>query len=96
MLDDEVQSMTNIKVIGIGGGGGGNRNFNRGGSSSDYRFKVRYDDYEEKAYINMRRAEDGWNFLGTYNFKADTIEVVLTNESAQQTITADAVKIVKR
>ena len=71
----------------------------RGGSSekdSEYRFKVRYDGQEESAYINLQQSDEGWSELGSYFFSNDTVEVVLSNETKLTTVTADAVKIVRR
>jgi hypothetical protein len=70
----------------------------RSGESGDpeYRFKVKYDGDEERAYINLKRLSDGWNLLGTYYFNEDTVNVILTNESKVSSVTADAVKIVRR
>lgn len=65
-------------------------------NNSEFHFKVRYDDEEEDAYISMRRTEDGWNLLGTYYVDSDTIQVVLSNDSKQWVVTADAVRVVKR
>ena len=88
---------------GRGGGGGGNNN--RGGGSGgnrnqdngEYQYKIKYDDAEpEDAYIRMRRATNGWNQLGVYYLGTDTITITLSNNSEQSTVTADAVKIVKR
>lgn len=71
---------------------------NRGGGSGDteYHFKVRYDDEEEEAYVDLRRSDEGWNLLGTYYFNEDTVKVILTNDCKLRSVTADAVKIVKR
>lgn len=70
----------------------------RGGRDGDgeYHFKVRYDDEEEDAFLNMRRVEDGWNMLGVYYVNSDTIQITLTNDSKLRTVTADAVRVVKR
>ena len=38
----------------------------------------------------------GWEQLGSYYFDSDTIRVVLTDECKLRSVTADAVKIVKR
>ncbi|MDR1098122.1 MAG: xanthan lyase, partial [Tannerella sp.] len=53
---------------------------NRGGGSGDaeYHFKVKYDEEEENAYIDLRRSDEGWSPLGTYFFNGDTVSVVLT------------------
>ena len=50
----------------------------------------------EDAYVNLRKANEGWEQLGSYYFDSDTIRVVLTDECKLRSVTADAVKIVKR
>jgi hypothetical protein len=76
------------------GGPGGNNN-NRG--PMEYHFKVKYDGGEDHAYINLRRAGEGWARVGTYAFSKDTVRVVLSNDVANiRMVTADAIKIVKR
>lgn len=76
---------------------GGRRRGGRGSAgSAEYHFKVRYDGDEEDAYINLQQSEEGWSILGTYYFNQDTVEVVLSNDAELRTVTADAVKIVKR
>ncbi len=62
----------------------------------EYHFRVAYDSEMEDAYINLRKANEGWEQLGTYYFSADTVRVVLTDECKLRSVTADAVKIVKR
>jgi ABC-type transport system involved in multi-copper enzyme maturation permease subunit len=68
----------------------------RSGGDAEYHFKVRYDGDEENAYINLQRSDEGCSILGTYFFSNDTVQVVLSNNCKLRTITADAVKIVKR
>ena len=46
--------------------------------------------------MNMWRADEGWNLLGTFRFEADTVKVTLNNKSGVNVIVADAVKLVKR
>ena len=70
-----------------GGGGGGD---------SEYHFKVKYDEEEEHAYVDIRRSDEGWSLLGTYYFSEDTVKVVLSNDCKLRSVTADAVKIVRR
>ena len=79
------------------------RQNNRGGTSNTSRgpmelnFTVKYDDGADKAFINLRRASEGWNRVGTYLFTDDTIQVVLSNRVTNvRMVTADAVKIVRR
>ena len=54
------------------------------------------DEYEEKSELDMRRADDGWNLIGTYGLTGDTLIVRLTDESELNMIAADAVKLVKK
>ena len=65
-------------------------------AEGEYHFKIKYDNETEDAYINLRRANDGWEQLGVYFFDTDTVDVVLTNECKLRSVTADAVKLVKR
>ncbi len=66
------------------------------GGEAEYHFKVRYDEEEENAYINLQRSDEGWSILGSYFFSDDTVQVVLGNDCKLRTVTADAVKIVRR
>jgi len=70
------------------------RNNNR--SDAEYHFKIKYDNEIEEAYLNLRRANEGWEQLGVYYFSSDTIDIVLTNETKLKSVAADAVKVVKR
>jgi hypothetical protein len=76
------------------GGGGGGADHSHG--NMEYHFKVKYDEAEDNAYINLRRAYEGWNRIGTYYFSEDTIRVKLSNDAGIRMVTADAVKIVRR
>ena len=58
--------------------------------------KVKYGSEVEDAYVNLRKANEGWEQLGSYYFDSDTVRVVLTDECKLRSVTADAVKIVKR
>ena len=72
-------------------------NRNRATGNMEYHFKVHYGNGEDNAYINLRRAREGWNRVGVYYFSEDTIKVVLSNDiTGVRMVTADAVKIVKR
>lgn len=62
----------------------------------EYHFKVYYDNEVEEAYVDLGKANEGWEQLGAYYFGADTARIVLTNECKLRSVTADAVKIVKR
>lgn len=61
-----------------------------------YNFEIEVDDHTEEHEINMRRADDGWTLLGTFDVASDTMRVILTNKTRLKYISADAVKIVKR
>jgi len=66
------------------------------GGDAEYHFKINYENETEDAYLNMRRANNGWEQLGVYYLTSDTLRVTLTNECRSRSVTADAVKIVKR
>lgn len=76
--------------------GGGRRGGRSGSGDAEYHFKVKYNGHEDNAYIDLQQSEEGWSELGTYFFSNDTVEVVLGNNTKLRTVTADAVKIVKR
>ena len=65
-------------------------------AEGEYHFRVNYGEEMEDAYLNMRRASLGWEQIGVYFFPSDTISITLTNECKLRSVTADAVKIVKR
>lgn len=78
-------------------GGPGPRGGPRGrGHEMEYKFQVEYDNETEDAILDLRRAQAGWEKLGTYNFTTDTVKVILSNDTNVQKVTADAVKFVKR
>jgi len=62
----------------------------------EYRIRIEYDDYVDDIRVNIGRANDGWELLGTYFFSGDTVRITLTNESRLRLVTADAVRIVRR
>ncbi len=72
------------------------RGRNQGSGDTEYHFKVKYDEEEEDTYVDLRRSDEGWSLLGTYFFNEDTVRVVLTNDCKLRSVTADAVKIVRR
>ncbi|MDD3161551.1 MAG: xanthan lyase [Bacteroidales bacterium] len=75
---------------GRGGGGQGSR------EDQSYLFSINYDGTKEETLLNLRRADDGWQELGSYTFNSDTVNVVLSNKTKLNVVTADAVKFVKR
>lgn len=62
----------------------------------EYHFLIKQGEEVEDAYIDLRKANEGWEQLGVYYFVADTAYIVLTNECKLRSVTADAVKLVKR
>ncbi|MDL2255305.1 xanthan lyase [Parabacteroides sp. OttesenSCG-928-G06] len=66
------------------------------GGEAEYRFKVDYSGETEDAFLDLRRANDGWEQLGVYYVSSDTLTVTLSNECRLRSVAADAVKIVKR
>jgi hypothetical protein len=63
---------------------------------AEYRFRVAYDNDVENISINIARATEGWELLGSYYFSGDTVRITLTNDCRLWLVTADAVKIVRK
>ena len=61
-----------------------------------YDFIVETGEHKEVNELNMRRADNGWVLLGTFEANCDTMYVTLTNKTKLRYITADAVKLIKR
>lgn len=61
-----------------------------------YNFVVEAGEHREEHELNMRRVDNGWTLLGTFDVNCDTMTVTLTNKTRLRYITADAVKMVKR
>lgn len=64
--------------------------------TNDYNFEIVQFETVDRVSMNMNRADEGWNLLGTFRFEADTVRVTLNNKSGISIIVADAVKMVKR
>lgn len=79
---------------GQGAGQGGN-NQQRDSNYGSYHFMVFHDDGEDAVIIDVDKADDGWNFLGTYYLSSGPAKVVLSNETDGKLVSADAVKWVK-
>ena len=73
-----------------------NNNNNGRWVPNDYNFEIGQFDMWDHVSLNMRRADEGWNLLGTFRFEADTVNVTLNNKSGINVIVADAVRFVKR
>lgn len=65
-------------------------------AGGEYHFKIEYDEENEDVYLNLKKANEGWESIGAYYFSSDTIKITLTNECKLRSVVADAVKIVKR
>ena len=75
-----------------------NRNNTNNGRrvTNDYNFEIGQFNSSDRVSMNMWRADEGWNLLGTFRFEADTVNVTLNNKSGIRIIIADAVRLVKR
>ena len=78
-----------------------NNNFNNNNNNgrwtpTDYNFEIGQFDMWDPVSLNMRRADEGWNMLGTFRFEADTVNIRLNNKSGVSVVVADAVRLVKR
>ena len=63
---------------------------------TDYNFEIGQFGTWDNVSMNMRRADEGWNMLGTFRFEADTVKITLSNKSGVNVVVADAVRLVKR
>ena len=75
-----------------------NRNNNNNGrwTPTDYNFEIGQFGMWDPVSVNMRRADEGWNSLGSYRFEGDTVNIRLNNKSGVNVVVADAVKLIKR
>ena len=77
-----------------------NNNFNNNNNGrwtpNDYNFEIGQFGTWDNVSMNMRRADEGWNMLGTFRFVADTVQITLNNKSGVNVVVADAVRLVKR
>ncbi len=69
---------------------------NRKHAQGEYRFQIQHNGETEETFLTPRDVGEEWEQLGVYYFSSDTVRVVLSNESKLWTVTADAVKLVKR
>lgn len=73
-----------------------NNNNNGRWQPTDYNFEVEQFNMKDRISMNMNRADEGWNLIGTFRFEADTVSVTLTNKTGVRVVVADAVRLVKR
>lgn len=74
-----------------------NNNYNNGRRvMNEYNFEVEQFNMQDRVSMNMDRADEGWNLLGTFRFEADTVSVTLDNKTGVRVVVADAVRFVKR
>ena len=73
-----------------------NRNNNGRWTPTDYNFEIGQFGMWDPVSVNMRRADEGWNSLGSYRFEGDTVNIRLNNKSGVNVVVADAVKLIKR
>ena len=64
--------------------------------TNDYNFEIEQFNMSDNVSMNMFRADEGWNLLGSFRFEADTVRVTLNNRSGIRIIVADAIRLVKR
>ncbi len=68
----------------------------RRSNNAEFHFNVQYGNESEDAYLEIKRSDEDWVQFGMYYFDTDTVIITLTNKSELRTVTADAVRIVKR
>ncbi|MFH1843349.1 MAG: hypothetical protein ABIF77_09075 [bacterium] len=59
-------------------------------------FLIDHEDGVEQVELDLDAAENGWNHLGSYYFRAGVNTVEITNETRKRFVLADAMKWVKR
>lgn len=63
---------------------------------NDFHFQIFHEDGVDSIILDVKDAEGGWKYLGTWGFPADRAKISLSNESRGEVVIADAVKWVKR
>lgn len=61
-----------------------------------YQYLINHSDGKDDISFNVTKAENGWNYLGSYYFSEEGGSVVLTDECDLRSVYADAVKWVKQ
>jgi len=75
----------------FGRGPGGNSNE----TSGKYHYIIHSDEGAEEQELDIQKADEGWNHLGSFYFSSDTALVELPNKYEGRIMFADAVKIVE-
>lgn len=65
-------------------------------AEGEYHFTVQYDKEVEDAYIDLKKSAEGWEPMGVYYLEPGVVTVTLFDECKLRSVTADAVKFVKR
>jgi len=73
----------------MGPGGGGQED------KGEYHYFITHEDGETEQTLQVEKAENGWNSLGSFYLSPEHAKVVLTNKSTRRIVIADAIKIVK-
>ena len=68
----------------------------RDDTRGEYSYTIHSSDGDETVQVDLKKADNGWNSLGTFNFAADTVKIELGNKSDAKVVVADAVKLVKQ
>ena len=74
----------------------GRRRGGRWREGSSVSLLVYHDDGSEPVELDLQRAEEGWNHLGTFHLSAGSAHVELSDEASGRTVIADAIKWVER
>jgi ABC-type transport system involved in multi-copper enzyme maturation permease subunit len=68
----------------------------RGQSAGEWHFFIHHDDGVEEVVVDVEKAEQGWNFMGSFYISQGEAVVELSNKSDGPFVTADAIRWVKR
>lgn len=71
-------------------------NDNRRHINGEYHFKIHHNEEVEEVDVNVKRISNEWEQLGVFYLDTDTVKIVLSNNSGTRSVTADAVKLVRR
>ncbi|WP_372773180.1 hypothetical protein [Mangrovibacterium sp.] len=72
----------------------GQRRRNR--NPGEFHYTIHHDDGSEKAVVEVKSADEGWNHLGAFYFSRDTALVELSNLNTGSVVVADAIKLIKQ
>ena len=80
----------------VRGRGRGNRGRRARYTPGKKHFQIHHEDGTEEITIDLGGAEEGWNYLGTFQFAAGLNRIELSDKNESVYVTADAIKLIRR